>query len=150
MKIGTQNQAFFPENILEKFKFIKSMGFDGFEIDGKLLVNHLDEVKEAIAETGLPVITACGGYDGWIGDFIEERRLNGLQQITAILEALSEVGGKGIIVPAAWGMFTYRLPPMTSPRSQQGDRVAVSASLRELESVAQWTGTTVYLEPLNR
>ncbi|MEE8731331.1 MAG: sugar phosphate isomerase/epimerase [Rahnella inusitata] len=150
MKIGTQNQAFFPENILEKFKFIKSMGFDGFEIDGKLLVNHLDEVKEAIAETGLPVITACGGYDGWIGDFIEERRLNGLQQITAILEALSEVGGKGIIVPAAWGMFTYRLPPMTSPRSQQGDRVAVSASLRELESVAQRTGTTVYLEPLNR
>ena len=106
MKIGTQNQAFFPENILEKFKFIKAMGFDGFEIDGKLLVNHLDEVKAAIAQTGLPVITACGGYDGWIGDFIEERRLNGLQQITAILEALSQVGGKGIIVPAAWGMFT--------------------------------------------
>ncbi len=21
------------------------------------------------------VTTACGGYDGWIGDFIEERRL---------------------------------------------------------------------------
>ncbi|MBU9857718.1 sugar phosphate isomerase/epimerase family protein [Rahnella bonaserana] len=150
MKIGTQNQAFFPENILEKFKFIKAMGFDGFEIDGKLLVNHLDEVKAAIAQTGLPVITACGGYDGWIGDFIEERRLNGLQQITAILEALSQVGGKGIIVPAAWGMFTYRLPPMTSPRSQAGDRLAVSASLRELENVARRTGTTVYLEPLNR
>jgi sugar phosphate isomerase/epimerase len=150
MKIGTQNQAFFPENILEKFKFIKAMGFDGFEIDGKLLVNHLDEVKAAIAQTGLPVFTACGGYDGWIGDFIEERRLNGLQQITAILEALSQVGGKGIIVPAAWGMFTYRLPPMTSPRSQAGDRLAVSASLRELENVARRTGTTVYLEPLNR
>ncbi|AZP43961.1 sugar phosphate isomerase/epimerase [Rahnella aquatilis] len=150
MKIGTQNQAFFPENILEKFKFIKAMGFDGFEIDGKLLVNHLDEVKAAIAQTGLPVITACGGYEGWIGDFIEERRLNGLQQITAILEALSQVGGKGIIVPAAWGMFTYRLPPMTSPRSQAGDRLAVSASLRELENVARRTGTTVYLEPLNR
>jgi sugar phosphate isomerase/epimerase len=150
MKIGTQNQAFFPENILEKFKFIKAMGFDGFEIDGKLLVNHLDEVKAAIAQTGLPVITDCGGYDGWIGDFIEERRLNGLQQITAILEAVSQVGGKGIIVPAAWGMFTYRLPPMTSPRSQAGDRLAVSASLRELENVARRTGTTVYLEPLNR
>ncbi|EEW0749877.1 sugar phosphate isomerase/epimerase, partial [Escherichia coli] len=23
MKIGTQNQAFFPENILEKFRYIK-------------------------------------------------------------------------------------------------------------------------------
>ena len=48
MKIGTQNQAFFPENILEKFRYIKEMGFDGFEIDGKLLVNNLDEVKAAI------------------------------------------------------------------------------------------------------
>ncbi|EDS6424643.1 sugar phosphate isomerase/epimerase [Salmonella enterica subsp. enterica] len=117
MKIGTQNQAFFPENILEKFRYIKQMGFDGFEIDGKLLVNNLDEVKAAIKETGLPVTTACGGYDGWIGDFIEERRLNGLKQIERILE---------------------------------GDRKAVGDSLRYLDKVAERTGTTVYLEPLNR
>ena len=129
MKIGTQNQAFFPENILEKFRYIKEMGFDGFEIDGKLLVNNIEEVKAAIKETGLPVTTACGGYDGWIGDFIEERRLNGLKQIERILEALAEVGGKGIVVPAAWGM---------------------SDSLRVLEQVAARTGTVVYLEPLNR
>ena len=45
MKIGTQNQAFFPENILEKFRYIKEMGFDGFEIDGKLLVNNIEEVR---------------------------------------------------------------------------------------------------------
>lgn len=150
MKIGTQNQAFFPENILEKFRYIKEMGFDGFEIDGKLLVNNLEEVKAAIKETGLPVTTACGGYDGWIGDFIEERRLNGVKQIERILEALAEVGGKGIVVPAAWGMFTFRLPPMTSPRSLDGDRKMVSDSLRVLEQAAARTGTVVYLEPLNR
>ncbi|HHQ5918710.1 TPA: TIM barrel protein [Enterobacter hormaechei subsp. steigerwaltii] len=150
MKIATQNQAFFPTAIMEKFEYIKAMGFDGYEIDGRLLVENLDEVKAAIKATGLPVTTACGGYDGWIGDFIEERRLNGLQQIESILEALAEVGGKGIIVPAAWGMFTFRLPPMTSPRSLDGDRKAVSASLRWLDEVAARTGTTVYLEPLNR
>ena len=150
MKIATQNQAFFPTNILEKFQYIKAMGFDGYEIDGKLLVENLEEIKAAIKATGLPVTTACGGYDGWIGDFIEERRLNGLTQIERILEALAEVGGKGIVVPAAWGMFTFRLPPMTSPRSLEGDRKAVSASLRQLDEVAARTGTTVYLEPLNR
>lgn len=53
-------------------------------------------------------------------------------------------------MPAAWGMFTFRLPPMTSPRSLDGDRKAVSASLRWLDEVAARTGTTVYLEPLNR
>lgn len=39
---------------------------------------------------------------------------------------------------------------MTSPRSLEGDRKAVSASLRQLDEVAARTGTTVYLEPLNR
>ena len=118
------------------------MGFDGYEIDGRLLVENLDEVKAAIKATGLPVTTACGGYDGWIGDFIEERRLNGLQQIERILEALAEVGGKGLSFRLP-GMFTFRLPPMTSPRSLDGDRKAVSASLRWLDEVAR-TGTTVY------
>lgn len=60
------------------------------------------------------------------------------------------MGGKGIVVPAAWGMFTFRLPPMTSPRSLDGDRKMVSDSLRVLEKVAARTGTVVYLEPLNR
>ncbi|KKI89055.1 hypothetical protein WQ54_27900 [Bacillus sp. SA1-12] len=150
MKIGTQNQAFFPEDIKEKFRYLKELSFDGFEIDGKILVNHLEEVKEAIAETGIPVTTACGGYNGWIGDFIEERRLSGLAEIEQILEALKEVGGKGVVVPAAWGMFTYRLPPMQSPRSKAGDREAVTSSLLYLDKVAEETGTTIFLEPLNR
>lgn len=64
---------------MEKFRYIKEMGFDGFEIDGKLLVNNIEEVKAAIKEIGLSVIIVCGGYDGWIGDFIEERRFNGLK-----------------------------------------------------------------------
>lgn len=54
------------------------------------------------------------------------------------------------VVPAAWGMFTFRLPPMTSPRSLDGDRKMVSDSLRVLEQAAARTGTVVYLEPLNR
>ena len=86
-----------------------------------MLIENIDTVKQAIKETGIPVVTACNGYDGWIGDFIEERRLNGVRQIAEILRALSEVGGKGIVIPAAWGMFTYRLPPMVSPRIKEGD-----------------------------
>ena len=98
MKFGTQDQAFFPRDILEKFRFIKDCGFEEYEIDGKLLIENIDTVKQAIKETGIPVVTACNGYDGWIGDFIEERRLNGVRQIAEILRALSEVGGKGIVI----------------------------------------------------
>lgn len=150
MQIGTQNQFFFPEDIKEKFRYIKEMGFDAFEIDGKFLVDHIEEVKEAMDETGLSVPTVCGGYSGWIGDFDEERRKNGLTEIKQILEALQVIGGKGIIVPAAWGMFTYRLPPMVSPRSKEDDWKAVSDSLIYLDQAAKETGTTIFLEPLNR
>ncbi|MEH6943097.1 sugar phosphate isomerase/epimerase family protein [Bacillus sp. JJ722] len=150
MKIGTQNQAFFPQNIKEKFQYLKNKGIDGIELDGKFLVDHVEEIKEAIAETGVKVTTACGGYDGWIGDFIEERRLNGLDDIAKILKALQEVGGKGIVVPAAWGMFTFRLPPMQSPRSLAGDFKMVSDSLVYLDKLAAETSTSILLEPLNR
>lgn len=150
MRLGTQDKDFFPQDLVEKFKFIKSMGFDCFEIDGKVLVDHIETVKEAIAKSGLPVSNACGGYRGWIGDFIEERRLNGVEDLKEIIRALKEVGGKGVVVPAAWGMFTFRLPPMNSPRSHEGDVKAILDSLKELDAVAEENGIYLYLEPLNR
>lgn len=150
MLLGTQDRDFFPENILEKFQFVKDMGFSCFEIDGKVLRDHLEEVRKAVQKTGLPVSSACGGYRGWIGDFIEERRLNGIADLKEIIRALKEVGGTGVVVPAAWGMFTFRLPPMVSPRSREGDRRAILDSLRQLEPVAKECGIYLYLEPLNR
>lgn len=150
MLLGTQDRDFFPKDLVEKFKFIKSMGFECFEIDGKVLVDNVERVKKAICESGLPVSSACGGYRGWIGDFIEERRLNGVADLKEIIKALKEVGGTGVVVPAAWGMFTYRLPPMVSPRSHEGDIKAIISSLKELDITAKEYGIYIYLEPLNR
>lgn len=150
MRLGTQDKDFFPQDLVEKFKFVKAMGFECFEIDGKVLTDHVDMVKKAIEESGLPVSSACGGYRGWIGDFIEERRENGVEDLKEIIRALKAVGGKGVVVPAAWGMFTFRLPPMTPPRSHEGDVKAILASLKELDAVAEENGIYLYLEPLNR
>lgn len=150
MLLGTQDKDFFPKDLIEKFKFVKDMGFDCFEIDGKVLRDNVETVKRAISESGLPVSSACGGYRGWIGDFIEERRENGVEDLKEIIRALRKVGGTGVVVPAAWGMFTFRLPPMVSPRSHEGDVKAILKSLSELEPVAKENGIYLYLEPLNR
>lgn len=150
MLLGTQDRDFFPKDLVEKFKFVKEMGFESFEIDGKVLVENVELVKTAIAKSGLPVSTVCGGYRGWIGDFIEEKRVNGVEDLKAIIRACKEVGAKGVVVPAAWGMFTFRLPPMVSPRSHEGDVAAIITSLKELEPVAKECGVYLYLEPLNR
>lgn len=150
MYLGTQDKDFFPKDINAKLDYVKNDGFDCYEIDGKLLVENTSEVKKAIADSGVKVLTACGGYRGWIGDFIEERRENAVADISLMLEKLAEIGGTGIVVPAAWGMFTYRLPPMVSPRSKEGDRKALIKSLSVLDKVASEYGQYIYLEPLNR
>lgn len=76
--------------------------------------------------------------------------INGVEDLKAIIRALKEVGGTGVVVPAAWGMFTFRLPPMVSPRSHEGDVKAILSSLKELDAVAKECGIYIYLEPLNR
>ncbi|MBR9911385.1 MAG: sugar phosphate isomerase/epimerase [Gammaproteobacteria bacterium] len=150
MKIGTQNQAFFPDPIDAKFGYLSEAGFDGFEIDGGLLVANVEAVKRAISATGIPVTSACGGYTGWIGDLDERRRLQSLVEIKQILRALGEVGGAGMVVPAAWGMATYRLPPMQPPRTPEQDREILGESLVELDCAAAGAGVQIFLEPLNR
>lgn len=150
MLLGTQDKDFFPKTIEAKLQYVRDLGFDCFEIDGKLLTDNVKEVKKAIADTGVPVTSACNGYRGWIGDFIEERRLNGVADLQKILETLAEVGGKGVVIPAAWGMFSYRLPPMNPPRSHEGDVEAILKSLEVLNKTAGETGTWVFLEALNR
>ncbi|PZE22248.1 sugar phosphate isomerase/epimerase family protein [Paenibacillus xerothermodurans] len=150
MKLATQDKPFFPESMEDKLRAVQSMGFEAFEIDGKLLVDRFDEVKEAVEKTGVPVITACGGYRGWIGHFEEDKREDAVRDISEILRHIGQIGGKGIVVPAAWGMFSKRLPPMQPPRSEEGDRRALLDSLGKLNQVAAETRTFVYLEPLNR
>jgi sugar phosphate isomerase/epimerase len=150
MKLATQDKPFFPENIEEKLSFVRDMGFDAYEIDGALLLNKFDEVEKAVNKTKLPISSVCGGYKGWIGDFDEARRVQAISDISKILQYASKLGAKGIVVPAAWGMFSLRLPPMVPPRSAEQDIVVLLDSLSKLDKVAVETGTSIFLEPLNR
>ena len=150
VKLATQDKPFFSDNFAEKLTQIKAMGFDGFEADGGMLLNHYEELKAAVKATGVPVTSVCGGYRGWIGDFVDYRRRTAVEDITIILEAAGELGAKGIVVPAAWGMFSLRLPPHVPPRPADEDTAVLIDTLSKLEGVCAKSGTTVLLEPLNR
>jgi sugar phosphate isomerase/epimerase len=150
MYLATQDKPFFPRDFYDRFRMVRDMGFDGFEIDGRELRENSGLVGRASAAAGLPVRMVCGGYTGWIGDFDESKRGTCLQDIGAILEICSGLGIGGIVVPAAWGMFSLRLPPMIPPRSAEEDRRVLLDSLSALDCQAAKTGVHVYLEPLNR
>lgn len=150
IRLATQDKPFFPVGLKEKLEDIRELGFDALEADGDMLLNSFDELEKAVADTRVPVSSVCGGYRGWIGDFDEARRETALGDITRILERAGRLGAAGIVVPAAWGMFSLRLPPMTPPRSAREDREVLLDSLSRLEKVCENTGTRILLEPLNR
>lgn len=150
MKLATQDKPFFPDPFEEKLRTVQTMGFDAFEVDGKALLERFHEIRAAIRATQVPISTACGGYRGWIGDFDPERRALAISDISEMLKHAAEISAQGMVVPAAWGMFSKRLPPMVPPRSEEEDRDVLLDSLGKLNRVAQETGTLLYLEPLNR
>lgn len=150
LELLTQDKDFFPPALAAKLRAVREAGFDGFEIDGKWLLHEFEQVRRAVRDTGMPVPTACGGYRGWIGDFNDAKRQQALDDVALMLRRLAELGGSGVVVPGAWGMFSLRLPPMTPPRSPAGDEAALLDSLGILNDVAGQVGQTLYLEPLNR
>ncbi len=150
IRLATQDKPFFKEDFEARLNQIKELGFDGFEADGSMLLNQYEELKDAVKKTGVPVTSVCGGYRGWIGDFEDYRRNTALEDIRLILERAGELGAAGIVVPAAWGMFSLRLPPMTPPRPAEEDKKVLVDSLTKLEDTCKKSGTIVFLEPLNR
>lgn len=150
IRLSTQDKPFLSNNLTEKLNQVKELGFNGFEADGSLLLNRFCELKEAVRESGVPVTSVCGGYRGWIGDFVDYRRKTALEDIKIILNRSKELGALGIVVPAAWGMFSFRLPPMVAPRPIEEDTKVLIDSLRELDAEGEKTQTKILLEPLNR
>ena len=87
MLYGTQDRDFFPRNFVDRLNYIKELGYDCYEVDGKELVEKTAEIKDAVEKTKVPVTTACNGYRGWIGYFMKERRLN---EVTDLKQKLEE------------------------------------------------------------
>lgn len=146
----SQDKPFLPQDWVEKFSYLKSLGFEGYEIDGKALLEQYEAVAHASRTVQFPIKTICGGYRGWIGDFDETKRMSCLSDIEVMLVQGQNLGVNGIVIPAAWGMFSKRLPPMIPPRSDAEDYQVLLKSLKHLNKVAKRTHSTIYLEPLNR
>lgn len=150
IQLATQDKPFLSPDLTQKLEQIRTLGFDGFEADGSLLMDHFKELKQAVRTTGVPVTSVCGGYRGWIGDFVDYRRRMCADDLKILLARAAELNARGVIVPAAWGMFSLRLPPMTPPRPSEADREAILETLNSLEETCREHGTRILLEPLNR
>jgi sugar phosphate isomerase/epimerase len=150
--ICVQEQYLPGESMAEKWDVAQSWGYDGIELRGRgdgAFAARLPELTRAAA-AGIPMPTVCVEMLHFIGDFDADRRADAREQMRDQLRVIAEIGGRGAMTPASYGMFSRRLPPFEPPRDEDGDRVVLLDALGDLGEYAAGLGVTLYLEPLNR
>jgi sugar phosphate isomerase/epimerase len=126
-----------------KLTFAREAGFDALELRDATRPG-LEAVRDAAP-------TVCPELPGWLGDFDPDRRRRALDALRAQLDGIAALGGQGAITPAAWGVFTRRLPPFDEPpRTPREDREVLLEGLSAMGAHAERTGAVLLLEPLNR
>jgi sugar phosphate isomerase/epimerase len=152
LKLACQEHLIPGRGLIEKWEVITGAGFGGIELHGHgdfAFERRLPELAEA-RDAGVVMPTVCVIMDHFIGDFDEARRRDALENMKSLVSVIAEIGGRGAITPASYGMFSRRLPPYEPPRSEAEDRTVLLDALSELGEHAARTGAAVYLEPLNR
>jgi sugar phosphate isomerase/epimerase len=123
-------------------------GFDGLE------VRDADPARGPELEAALRggvIPTSCPETGGFLADFDAAGRRRAVDRLRRELDGIAALGGHGVITPAAWGMWTNRLPPFDPPpRTPAQDREVLVEQLATLGAHAAAAGVLVLLEPLNR
>lgn len=143
MILAVQENLVEGDSVAAKLATAQAAGFDALELR--------DAARPGLEGLRGSAPTACPELPGWLGDFDPSRRRRALDALRAQLDGVAALGGRGVITPAAWGMFTRRLPPFEEPpRTPEQDRDLLREGLAELGAHAQRAGVELLLEPLNR
>ena len=152
MKLACQEHLLPGATLLEKWEFCASAGFEGIELLGRgdfAFRERLPELLQA-RRAGVVMPSVCVQMDHFIGDFDRERRRDAVENMRSLLSCIALIGGYGAVTPAAYGMFSRRLPPFQPPRGPEDDRTVLIEGLAALGQHAAREGALVLFEPLNR
>ena len=152
VRLSAQEQYLRGTTALEKWQHAERLGFDALELraagEGRFAA-RLPELKAAAA-AGVPMPTVCVEMLHFVGDFDPDKRADALLQMKSQLSVMAEIGGRLAMTPASYGMFSKRLPPFVSPRSEAEDNEILLDAFGQLASHAEAEGVIIALEPLNR
>jgi sugar phosphate isomerase/epimerase len=141
--LAIQENLVAGETVTDRLAFALDAGFDGLELR--------DAARPGLDAVRGRAPTACPELGGWLGDFDAAARRRAVDELRRQLDGVAALGGHGVITPAAWGMFTRRLPPFDEPpRTPEEDREVLLEGLSELGAHAAEAGVLMLFEPLNR
>lgn len=152
MRITCQEQLLPGATLQEKWDVALRLGYTGIELRGQGEHRFRDRLPELhrARRDGVVMNTVCVEMAHFIGDFDADRRRDAVANLRTQLSVIAEIGGTSVMTPAAYGMFSRRLPPFTPPRDPDGDRAVLHDALGELGRHAEREGVRILLEPLNR
>jgi sugar phosphate isomerase/epimerase len=130
----------------------ETLSYEGIELRGLgefAFEKRLEELQQA-RQDGAYFPSVCVIMPHFIGAFDKAKRRDAINNMKSLLSVIAEVGGKGAITPASYGMHSNRLPPFKAPRTPEEDELVLIESLQELGEHAAKHKVEVFLEPLNR
>lgn len=152
IKLAAQEHMLHGEDLIQKWQFAQSVGFDGIELLGAgehRFKERLPQLRAA-RDAGVVIPTVCVAMDHFLGDFDAERRRDAVENMKDLVSVIVQAGGFGAITPAAYGLFSRALPPFRPPRDDGETHKVVVEGLREIGEHAASVGGVLLLEPLNR
>lgn len=151
-RFACQEQLLPGDTLERKWDVATAAGYHGIELRGRggfAFRDRLAELRRARA-AGVVLPTVCVDMPHFFGAFDDELRADAIAQLKSQLTVIAEIGGRGAMTPASYGMFSRRLPPFEPPRGEAEDRAVLLDGLAELGEHATREGVQLFLEPLNR
>ena len=152
MRLACQERLLPGTNLLERWVFAHSIGFDALELQAgtraEIAARRIEWIDAV--QHGAVVTTICLAGGPFVGAFDSSERAEAIERMKLLLEIAAEVGARGVVMPAAWGLASTRLPKLQPPRTAAEDRAVLLEGLHTLGLHALEHGVLVLLEPLNR
>jgi sugar phosphate isomerase/epimerase len=155
MKLSIREAMAPGATLMEKFRGLRELGFDGIELTSSSEMEKVPEIRAAMKETGIQPTLTANRLGGCLIDARKEERELAVRSHILALEVAAEVGALGVISPPVITMKMQtgrpRIPDLSPLAAQsQLEQDMVIALYRRIADRGEQLGTAIIVEPLNR
>lgn len=149
MKIAIQEDMLPGRSLTEKFENARRLGADGVEVWGKNLASRVEDIAQAMTESGVPVAAVNHGRQGRLLSPDPTERAAALVELRGSITGAADLQAKGVIfVPHFDDDCLPDLSPWMTAYELQME--LLHQHIRTLEDFAGALDVELYVEPVNR
>ncbi len=148
MKLSCFEMMVGDRPLLDKFEIVAAAGFDGIDLRGDLLHDHVQDAVSCAARTGLAIPTVYGRMSGPLLARTLHERVDAMQVLRTRLADAAAVGAQQLVLVPITG--APRIDVDLGAGVEQIEWSVLAVLLRELLADGLASDVTIALEPLNK